>query len=153
MHIIVFTGDTSQLARGGFPPENPVVNIIENSSRHFPQHFQVPSAIENFDTECFPWIQSRSSINRLELRAALNMSINILPFWLCTFPVSCSVIALYWCLRFKGNCDYILLPWPYLWNLFLLHSIYNPIMYMCTSSEFCRALLHTFNKLTGVLRK
>ncbi|EFX83679.1 hypothetical protein DAPPUDRAFT_301588 [Daphnia pulex] len=80
------------------------------------------------------------------------MSINVLPFWLCTFPVSCSVMAFYWCLRFKGNCDYILLPWPYLWNLFLLHSIYNPIMYMCTSSEFWRALLHTVNKLTGLLR-
>lgn len=91
--------------------------------------------------------QAGSKLNRLEIRAALNMSVNILPFWLCTFPVSCSVVVLYWCIRLEGECGSILLPWPYLWNLFLLHSIYNPVMYMATSSEFWRALVHITNKV------
>ncbi len=140
------------------PADNPVTMNVNKDFQHrpnvIPENNQVPSSeiIENLDTECFPWIQVRSNINRLELRAALNMSVNILPFWLCTFPVSCCVMALYWCIRLEGNCENILLPWPYVWNLFLLHSIYNPLMYMCTSSEFWRAFIHTKNKLIGIFR-
>lgn len=36
--------------------------------------------------ECFPWIQPRSKVNRLEVRAALSMSMNVLPFWLLYSP-------------------------------------------------------------------
>ncbi len=46
------------------------------------------------DAECFPWmLPMRSKVNRLEVRAALNMFVNILPFGLCTFPVSCVIIG------------------------------------------------------------
>jgi hypothetical protein len=57
----------------------------------------------------------RSKVNRLEVRAALNLSVNILPFWLCTFPLSCDIIALYWrCVRLHGDdCDAIDSFWPY----------------------------------------
>jgi 5-hydroxytryptamine receptor 1 len=70
------------------------------------------------------------------------MSVNVLPFWLCTFPVSCYAIGLYWCIRLEGDCSAILLTWLCMWDFSLLHSIYNPVMYMMSSSEFRRALFH-----------
>ncbi|KAI9558837.1 hypothetical protein GHT06_015626 [Daphnia sinensis] len=96
---------------------------------------------------CFPWMHSGSKVSRLEVQAALNMSVNVLPFWLCTFPVSCYAIGLYWCIRLEGDCSIILRSWPYMWEFFLLHSIYNPVMYMLSSSEFQRAILHIIRKL------
>lgn len=108
---------------------------------------QLPPSFDQLDSECFPWINRRSKINRLEVQAALNMSVNVLPFWLCTFPVSCYAIGLYWCIRLEGDCSAILLTWPYMWDFFLLHSIYNPVMYMMSSSEFQRALFHFARRL------
>ena len=111
---------------------------------------QFPSSMGHFDdSECFHWIHRRSNINRLEVQAALNMSVNVLPFWLCTFPVSCYAIGLYWCIRLEADCTVILLTWPYMWDFFLLHSIYNPVMYMLSSSEFRRALTHFTKRLTN----
>ena len=106
---------------------------------------------DSLGAECFPRMRMRSKVNRLEVRAALNMSINILPFWLCTFPVSCDIIALYWCIRLNGDvCEVIDYFWPYLWNVFLLHSIYNPGMYMLSSYEFRRALPRATRKLMNI---
>jgi 5-hydroxytryptamine receptor 1 len=34
-----------------------------------------------------------------------------------------------------------------MWDFFLLHSIYNPVMYMMSSSELRRALFHFARKL------
>lgn len=105
------------------------------------------------DAECFPWMPIRrpNKVNRLEIRAALNMSVNILPFWLCTFPVSCNIMALYWCVRLEGDvCDVIDSGWPYLWNLFMLHTVYNPAMYMFTSFEFRRALPRVTKKFINI---
>lgn len=120
----------------------------ENATCLNPNNFKLPPAIEQLDTEFFPWMKNRSKISRLEVRAAFNMSVNILPFWLCTFPVSCAIISLYWCIRLEGDCETIQRALPYVWSSFRLHSVYNPIMYMCTSSEFWRALLHIRRKLT-----
>ena len=100
------------------------------------------------DTECFPWMPIRSKINRLEVQAALNLSVNILPFWLCTFPVACYAIVVYWCIRLDANCDTIVVTWNYFWDTFMLHSVYNPIVYMVTCSEFRRAVLHIAKKLS-----
>lgn len=98
------------------------------------------------DTNCFPWFQSQSKLNRLEVRAALSMSINVLPVWLCTFPVTLNAIALYWCIQFENDCSTILYLNPYIRDLFLIHSIYNPMMYMSSSTEFRRALLRLVKK-------
>ena len=75
-----------------FPVENPPVDRnYDNALRGEDQ----PPTIDHTDiVECFPWMSGRSKINRMEVRAALSMSINVLPFWLCTFPVSCQSIAL-----------------------------------------------------------
>ncbi|EFX82895.1 hypothetical protein DAPPUDRAFT_316241 [Daphnia pulex] len=113
----------------------------------------VSQAINNLgDTESFPWMPNRSKVNRLEVQAALNLSVNILPFWLCTFPVACNTIALYWCIRLDAKCDNIMEPLVIFWETFMLHSIYNPIMYMATCSEFRRALRHTVKKLSTKFR-
>ncbi|KZS17527.1 Uncharacterized protein APZ42_016400 [Daphnia magna] len=110
-------------------------------------HLHSALSIDHLGAGCFPWTHSNSKISRLEVQAALNMSVNVLPFWLCTFPVSSYAIGLYWCIRLEGDCSPILLTWPYMWNFFLLHSIYNPVMYMLSSSEFQRAILHILRKL------
>ena len=88
-----------------------------------------------------------SGIKRLEIRTALQLSVNILPFWICTFPLTCCSIALYWCIRLELNCSTIFIVIPYLRDLFLVHVIYNPICYMSTSPEFRRAVVHLFRKL------
>lgn len=113
------------------------------------------AAQENIDsTECFPWTIQRhhsNNVNRLEVRAALSMSVNVLPFWLCTFPVSVHAIAMYWCIRLEGDCAVVLSVGSFVRDFFLFHSIYNPIMYMSTSSEFRRSLLHIAWKLKNKL--
>ncbi|EFX82897.1 hypothetical protein DAPPUDRAFT_101081 [Daphnia pulex] len=107
----------------------------------------VSQAINNLgDTESFPWMPNRSKVNRLEVQAALNLSVNILPFWLCAFPVSCNIIVFYWCIRLDANCDSLMVTLNYFWETFMLHSIYNPIMYIATCSEFQRAFLRIANK-------
>ncbi len=104
-------------------------------------HRHRPASAERFKSK-------RSKIHRLEVQAAFIMSANILPFSLCTFPVSCYAMALYWCLRLEGDCDTILLTWTYMWDLFMLHSIYNPVMFMSASPEFWKALLRITRKWT-----
>jgi hypothetical protein len=105
--------------------------------------------INNEDNiEWFPWKSNRSKISRLEIQAALNLSVNILPFWLCAFPVACYSITFFWCIRLETTCETIVLTFIYFWDVFLFHSIYNPIMYMTTCSEFRRALKHIAKKLS-----
>lgn len=48
-----------------------------------------------FEIVCFPRLCGRSKFSRLEFRAAFNMSINVLPVWLCTFPVALNAISPY----------------------------------------------------------
>ena len=87
-----------------------------------------------------------NKMNALEIRAAITMSVNILPFWICTFQVTCNAIALYWCIRLGHDCSIIFMINPYLRNMFLFHVIYNPMMYMLTSREFRQALSHFLKK-------
>ena len=108
----------------------------------------MPFLIDHPDNKCFPsCFYSKNKFSRLEIRAAFAMSINILPFWLCTFPVTLNVIAMYWCLRTGGDCAIFFVIGSYLRDMFMLHTIYNPIMYIIGSSEFRRAVLHSFWKL------
>ncbi len=46
----------------------------------------------------------------------------------------------YWCVWAKGDCFMIFQTWTYVWNAYILHSIYNPVMHMITCSEFHQAL-------------
>lgn len=106
-----------------------------------------PSCDDRLGNECFSWIPTRSKVNRLEVRAALTMSANIVPFWLCTFPVSIHALALYWCILLQADCYAVFHMTSYLRDFFMFHSIYNPVMFMVTNSEFQRALLHVAWKL------
>ena len=98
------------------------------------------------DTLCLPWFFNRPKLNRLEIIAALNMSINILPVWLCTFPVTLNAIMIYWCIRLEMNCPVIYRINPYIRDMFFFYNVYTPLMYMITSSEFKRALVHCKRK-------
>lgn len=132
-------------------PEAPSVNSGNGNPPYLHSaDAQQALTIDHFGTRWLPSIHTSSSkISRLEIQAALNMSVNVLPFWFCTFPVSCYAIGLYWCIRTEGDCSTILRTWPYMWNFFLLHSIYNPVMYMLYSCEFRRAILHITRKLVN----
>ncbi|XP_046458954.1 uncharacterized protein LOC124205549 [Daphnia pulex] len=129
-----------------------VSNQVKNTDEcHYDSHLPLASqAIRNLgDTESFPWMPTRSKVNRLEVQAALNLSVNILPFWLCTFPVACNTIVVYWCIRLDVNFDILMVTLNFFWDTFMLHSIYNPIMYMATCAEFQRAFLRIANKLSN----
>lgn len=107
------------------------------------------STFESEEGYCFQWMpQLKPQINRLEIRAALNMSINTIPIWIFTFPITCNGIALYWCTRLGTSCSFITITNPYLRNMFLFHAIYNPVMYMFSSMEFRRALRRLIEKWT-----
>ncbi len=101
---------------------------------------------ETDTTQCFAWLHTGPKINRLEIRAALSMSINVLPVWLCTFPVTLNAIAIYWCFRLGTSCPTLFRINPFICDLFLIHIVYNPLMYMSTSKEFKRALAHLKQK-------
>ncbi len=88
----------------------------------------------------------KPKVNLLEIRAAIHLSINVLPFWVCTFPVTCNAIAIYWCIRLETECSVFFNINPYLRDMFLFHSIYNPMMYMLSSCEFRRAISHFIQK-------
>ena len=105
-------------------------------------------------TEWLPWVVNPilRQVNRLEIQAALSMSINIIPFWICTFPVTCNAIALYWCIQLGEDCSFIIAVNPYLRNMFLCHAIYNPITYMLSSTEFRRALVRFLRQKFCVIR-
>jgi len=90
-----------------------------------------------------------SGIKRLEIRTALQLFINILPFWICTFPLSCCSMAMYWCIELRLNTSILYVAISYTRDLFLVHVIYNPVMYMCNSIEFQSAVVHLFQKLKG----
>ncbi|KAI9552853.1 hypothetical protein GHT06_020736 [Daphnia sinensis] len=99
------------------------------------------------DAKCFAWLTNKKKLNRLEIRAALNMSINVLPVWLCTFPVTLNAIIIFWCIRLEKSCSINFRINPYLTDFFLCHTIYNPLMYMLTSTEFKRALARIKQKV------
>jgi 5-hydroxytryptamine receptor 1 len=124
-------------------PENLTADKRDPLLPQSPVHRHQPASAELLKSKRF-------KIHRLEVQAAFIMSANILPFSLCTFPVSCYAIALYWCLRLDGDCDTILLTWTYMWDWFMLHSIYNPVMFMSTSPEFWKALLRITRKWTSL---
>lgn len=110
----------------------------------------IPSAhhVHNAEPElCFSWFYNRPKFNRMEIRAALTMSVNVLPVCLCTFPVTLNGIAIYWCIRLGKNCPILYQLNPYIYDFFQIYIVYNPIMYMFTSTEFKRALIHLKKKL------
>ena len=90
---------------------------------------------------CFSWAKiGPNKINPLEIRAAITMSVNILPFLVCSFPVTCNAIALYWCIRLESDCLIIFTINPYFRNIFIFYGIYIPLIYMLTSREFRQSL-------------
>ncbi|KAK4014412.1 hypothetical protein OUZ56_026935 [Daphnia magna] len=124
--------------------------VHANSTRNRPSR-QVGQLAESeanaAETPCFPWLYNRPKFNRLEIRAAFSMSINVLPVWLCTFPVTVNTIFIYWCIRLETSCPIVFRLNPYLCDLFLFHTVYNPLMYTLTSTEFKRAVMHLKQKL------
>jgi hypothetical protein len=81
------------------------------------------------DTQCFAWFRTRPKISRLEIHAALSLSINFLPVWLCTFPVTLNGIAIYWGFRLGTSCPTLFRINPFICDLFLIRIVYNPLMY------------------------
>ena len=121
-------------------------NSVENEADATGNALQQHLESQMDDPLCFSWFANRSKINRQEIRAALSLSINMLPFWLCTFPVTLNAIAIYWCVHLQMNCPTVFRINPYLTDLFLIHTVYNPLMYMFNSKEFKRALIHLRKK-------
>lgn len=121
--------------------------MVEQMIQHLIHSDVLPRTNDNSNS-CFSRVLAPlSGIQRLEIRTALQLCVNILPFWICTFPLSCCTMALYWCIRLKLNCSIIFIVIPYLRDMFLVHVIYNPICNMSTNAEFQRAVVHLFRKL------
>ena len=125
------------------PREDHKDAVVESAQHWLHQNLESESSDT---TDCFPWLQSHIKLSRLEVRAALNMSVSVLPVCLCTFPVTLNAIAIYWCIRLQRNCALLFGINPYFHDLFLIQAIYNPLMYMWRSAEFWRAVSHSLQK-------
>ena len=126
-------------------------NAMENAADATGNALQQHLESQMDDPLCFSWFANRSKHNRQEIRAALSLSINMLPFWLCTFPVTLNGILIYWCVRLQSYCPTVYRVNSYLTDWFIVHTLYNPLMYMITSIEFKRALIHLKNKILSSL--
>ena len=101
-------------------------NSIENAADATGNALQQHLESQMDDPLCFSWFANRSKHNRQEIRAALSLSINMLPFWLCTFPVTLNGILIYWCVRLQSNCPTVYRVNSYLTDWFIIHTLYNP---------------------------
>ena len=121
--------------------ENRIVNTIDNQMREI---------IDGHTLSDSGWLSRILPFNGckgLEIRTALQLSINILPFWICTFPLTGSAMSLYWCIFFGIRDSPIFTIHPSIRDLFLVHFIYNPLMYSSTNVEFQRAFVHCIRKM------
>jgi hypothetical protein len=73
--------------------------LAETGNTNIPNQIDEMFGRTRASTQCFAWFHTRPKISRLEIRAALSLSINFLPVWLCTFPVTLNAIAIYWGFR------------------------------------------------------
>ena len=99
------------------------------------------------ENNCLARFLPLSGSKSLEIRTALQLSVNILPFWICTIPLTCNSLALYYCMKFQVKSSLVFTTNFYMRDLFLIHVIYNPIMYSLTNAEFQRAFVHFIRKL------
>ncbi|XP_046447839.1 rhodopsin-like [Daphnia pulex] len=88
-------------------------------------------------------------INRLELEATVTLVCGVMSLCLFSLPYSAISMGDWICRRYlhpfspiphHNWCSAVQFTLPYLRELFLIHSVYNPIMYMIRSREFTNAL-------------
>lgn len=84
-------------------------------------------------------ILTRTMLN-LEAKAALRLSINVLPMWLCHFPQAIFSFVVFWCLKSEKECESIIKIDAIIKNFYFAFTFYNPLMYVVTSKEFQRAV-------------
>ena len=77
--------------------------------------------------------------SNLEAKAALSLSIYVLPMWLFHFSHAFYAFSMFWCLKFGFDCRPLMGINVFFRNAYILYSLYNPIMYLSTSKEFRRA--------------
>ena len=95
----------------------------------------------NLEHQLFNHQQHR--ITRLELEATITLVCGVVS--LCFFSLPYSSVSLFdWICRRQHSeqqwCSTVQCTLPYARELFLVHSVYNPIMYMIRSREFSEAL-------------
>lgn len=86
-------------------------------------------------------------INRLELEATVTLVCGVMSLSFFSLPYSTFSMGDWICklnevavLRHQKWCNAVQFSLPYARELFLVHSVYNPIMYMIRSREFSDAL-------------
>ena len=88
-------------------------------------------------------------INRLELEATVTLVCGVMSLCFFSLPYSAVSMSDWICRRHLHQfapiqhqkwCSSVQFTLPYLRELFLIHSVYNPIMYMIRSREFTNAL-------------
>lgn len=103
---------------------------------------------DNEDTSPPTVTNKCKQLSKLEVRAALSLSINVLPMWLCHLPIAVSAIALYWCFyqHQSGDCGAIVQVNVWMKNVYFAHSLYIPCTYVITNREFHRAFNHSIRR-------
>lgn len=83
-------------------------------------------------------------INRLELEATVTLVCGVVSLCFFSLPYSAVSMGDWICRRHQPMefrwCSTVQYTVPYARELFLVHSVYNPIMYMIRSREFSEAL-------------
>lgn len=84
-------------------------------------------------------------INRLELEATVTLVVGVTSLCVFSLPFSTSTVANAICRRHDvplhlGWCEPFRLAMPYCRELFIVHAVYSPVMFMVRSREFASAL-------------
>lgn len=98
------------------------------------------------------WAQFRRTMfaartpRNLEAKAALSLSVYVLPMWICHFPQAFFAFTLYWCLKLGRHCMPVMEINSMMKNIYFFYTFYNPVMYAVTSREFRRAFARLYKR-------
>ena len=117
------------------------IGCYVNTGPHAAGAVEISSEHHSSTAECSHfWQTARTRMpSNLEAKAALSLSIYVLPMWLFHFSQALYAFTLFWCLKFGFECKTLMGLNVIEKNVYLLYSLYNPIMYAATSREFRRA--------------
>jgi hypothetical protein len=83
----------------------------------------------------------REIISKLEVEATWTLAQGVISLGIISSPILITSLGAFFCSHFYDDCTAVTWMISYFRELILIHTIYNPIMYICRNQEFSSALL------------
>lgn len=114
--------------------------LSHSSTQPNPLNISEPSMIS---TEYFVHIGSET-ISKLEVEATWTLAQGVTSLGIISSPVLIVLMGAFFCSQIYDDCTAVTWMIPYFRELVLIHTIYNPIMYIYRSQEFSSAIKRKF---------